>query len=192
MFEQLIAQYGYPALLLGSFLEGEVTVIAGGYLAAGGYLKIEWVMLIAFIGTLISDQLWFWLGRRNGRAMLARRPRWQKRADKALGLLRHYPDLWVLCFRFLYGLRTVMPIAIGLSGYSWRRYLVLNVVAAALWAAVMSLAAFYLGRALQNILGTVERYQLYFFAGLLTLLGIGWLFLRWRRSRQSNSRPGDL
>ncbi len=38
--------------------------------------------------------------------------------DQALEHIRKHPDIWVLSFRFVYGLRTVMPVAIGLSGVS--------------------------------------------------------------------------
>lgn len=192
MLENLIDQYGYPALLLGAFLEGEVTVIAGGYLASEGLLRLDLVILFAFFGSLISDQLWFWLGRRKGRTLLDRHPHWRKRADKALSLLNHYPDLWVLSFRFLYGLRTAMPIAIGLSGYSWRRYMVLNIIAALLWAVVMSLAAYYVGQALQQVLSRIEQYEGYILAGLAALGLALWLLARrrrLRRERQAQTGP---
>ncbi|WP_274606730.1 alpha-ketoacid dehydrogenase subunit beta, partial [Marichromatium gracile] len=41
--------------------------------------------------------------------LLARKPRWQLMGDKALEHIRKHPDIWVLSFRFVYGLRTVMP-----------------------------------------------------------------------------------
>jgi membrane protein YqaA with SNARE-associated domain len=122
MLQDLIGQFGYPALVLGTFLEGEVSLLLAAYMAVRNVLEIEWVALCAFLGTFASDQLWYYLGRRHGRALLARKPRWQPLGDRASALIQHYPDLWVLCFRFLYGLRTVMPLTIGLSGYSWRRY----------------------------------------------------------------------
>ncbi len=130
MLQDLIRQFGYPALVLGTFLEGEVSLLLAAYMAVRNVLEIEWVALCAFLGTFASDQLWYYLGRRHGRALLERKPRWQPLGERASALIKRYPDLWVLCFRFLYGLRTVMPLTIGLSGYSWRRYLLLDAIGA--------------------------------------------------------------
>ena len=182
MLEDLLRQFGYPALVLGTFLEGEMSLLLAAYLALRGYLRIEWVMLCAFCGTYASDQLWYYLGRRHGRQILDRRPRWHALGEKALGHLRRYPDLWVLSFRFIYGMRTVMPLAIGLSGYSWRRYLLLDGIGAALWATALGTAAYHLGAALEVLLGDLRRYQLFILGALLVFFAALWLHRRRRRS----------
>lgn len=181
MFENLLQQFGYPAIVAGAFLEGEVSLLVAAYLALRGYLSIELVVLCAFCGTYASDQLWYHIGRHQGQRILARRPGWQATADKALKHLRRYPDLWVLGFRFIYGMRTVMPLAIGMSGYSWRRYLVLNAIGVAIWASVIGYAAYHLGAAVKVILSDVQRFQGYIAAILVLLLVILWLLRRWRR-----------
>lgn len=181
MLHELIRQFGYPALILGTFLEGEVSLLLAAYLAVRDYLEIEWVALCAFLGTFASDQLWYHLGRRHGRALLARKPRWQPLGERANALLRRHPDLWVLGFRFLYGLRTVMPLAIGLSGYSWRRYLLLDAIGAALWAGGLSLLAYRVGGAMEGLLDELRRYQLYLLSGLVVLLALTWLYRRRQR-----------
>lgn len=42
--EYLIDTYGYPAILIGTFLEGETILVLGGIVAKLGYLKLPWVM----------------------------------------------------------------------------------------------------------------------------------------------------
>lgn len=178
MFENFLHHFGYPALVLGTFVEGEAAVLFGAYLAVQGYLKIEWVAFFAFCGTLATDQWWYFLGRRHGRKFLAKRPKWQATGDKALRHLQRNPDLWVLSFRFIYGMRMIMPIAIGLSGYSWRRYIVLDSIAVAVWSIGISFAAFHLGSALQGVLGNLRRYEMYAL-GAAVLIGLCiWLIKR--------------
>src|SRR5690606_34539261 len=181
MLQDLIRQFGYPALILGTFLEGEVSLLLAAYLAVRDFLKIEWVVLCAFFGTFASDQLWFHLGRRQGRALLERRPRLRPLGERADALLRLHPDLWELGVRFLYGLRTVMPVAIGLSGYSWRRYLLLDSIGAALWASSLGLLAYQLGHAVGGLLDELRRYQLYLLGTVLVLLLLAWLYRRHQR-----------
>ncbi len=181
MLQDLISQFGYPALVLGTFLEGEVSLLLAAYLAVRNFLEIEWVALCAFLGTFASDQLWYHLGRRHGRALLERKPRWRPLGERANALLRRHPDLWVLGFRFLYGLRTVMPLAIGLSGYSWRRYLLLDAIGAGIWAVGLSLLAYSLGNAMGGLLEELRNYQLILLIGMVSLLALSWLYRRRQR-----------
>ncbi|RMR14702.1 DedA protein, partial [Pseudomonas savastanoi pv. glycinea] len=113
MLQNFLNEFGYFALFLGTFFEGETILVLAGFLAFRGYMDLNIVILVAFCGSYAGDQLWYFMGRKHGRKLLARKPRWQLMGDKALRLVRKHPDIWVLSFRFVYGLRTVMPVAIG-------------------------------------------------------------------------------
>lgn len=181
MLEQLLQDYGYLALFLGTFFEGETILVLAGFLASRGYLQIDLVVITAFFGSYSGDQLWYYLGRHKGRRLLARKPRWQVMGDKALAHLRRHPDIWVLSFRFVYGLRTVMPVAIGLSGYPPLRYLLLNGIGAVVWALALGLAAFHFGSVLEGLLGNIKKYELWVLGALLLLGGALWL-RRWLKT----------
>jgi len=60
--EYLISHYGYVALVIGTFLEGESVLIVAGFAVHLGYLKLQWVILAAFAGSVAGDQLYFFLG----------------------------------------------------------------------------------------------------------------------------------
>ena len=112
MLQQFLQEFGYFALFLGTFFEGETILVLAGFLAFRGYMDLKLVMIVAFLGSYAGDQLWYFLGRKHGRKLLARKPRWQLMGDKALEHIRRHPDIWVLSFRFVYGLRTVMPVSL--------------------------------------------------------------------------------
>ncbi|MCY1393972.1 hypothetical protein D9M71_88810 [compost metagenome] len=123
------------------------------------------------------------MGRKHGRKLLARKPRWQMMGDRALEHIRRHPDIWVLSFRFVYGLRTVMPVAIGLSGYPPRRYLLLNGIGAAIWAAALGAAAYHFGALLEGVLGNVKKYELWVLGALLAIGACLWLWRRLKAAR---------
>lgn len=191
MLQQFLQDFGYFALFLGTFFEGETILVLAGFLAFRGYMDINLVVLVAFFGSYAGDQLWYFMGRRHGRKLLARKPRWQLMGDRALEHIRRHPDIWVLSFRFVYGLRTVMPVAIGLSGYPPRRYLLLNGLGAAIWAAALGAAAYHFGAILEGLLGNVKRYELWVFGGLLLLGGVLWLRRRFRAARIARKEAAD-
>lgn len=80
--QHLIEQFGYPFLFLGTFLEGETILVIAGFLAHRMYLRLPWVIAVAFAGSLLGDQVAFFLGRHKGRGMLDRRPKWRARATR--------------------------------------------------------------------------------------------------------------
>ena len=105
----LIHVYGYIAILVGCFLEGETVLVLGGVAAAQGYLVLPGVMAAAFIGSLSGDQLFFHLGRRYGPGVMARKPRLRRANARLQGWMGRYETWLVLGFRFLYGLRSAAP-----------------------------------------------------------------------------------
>ncbi len=99
-----------------------------------------------------------------------------------------HPDIWVLSFRFVYGLRTVMPVAIGLSGYPPGRYLLLNGIGAAIWATALAAAAYHFGAVLEGMLGSIKKYELWVLGALL-VLGVGlWLRRRFKNARLARQK----
>lgn len=159
MIEDLVARWGYPAILVGTFLEGETVLLLGGAMAHHGLLSLPGVMLAAFAGSVAGDQLWFHVGKRLGRAAIERRPRWQRHVVRVERWLARFGTAFVLGFRFIYGVRTVSPLLLGASGYSQRRFSWLNVVGAALWATSFAALGWGLGAGLRRALGRNARWE---------------------------------
>ena len=185
--ETLVNTYGYLALLLGTFLEGETVLVLGGMAAQRGFLNLPWVILAAFAGTFCGDQLFFFLGRRHSDFILNRRPAWQGRIEQARRLLNRYQTPAIIGFRFLYGLRTVIPFAIGLSGVPFRRFFFLNLAGALVWAAVVGTGGYLFGHGLELILGDLKRYEHLVMGGVAAAGVLAWVFY-WIRRRRSGRR----
>jgi membrane protein DedA with SNARE-associated domain len=189
---QILQDYGYPAVLLGTFLEGETIMLLGGLAAHLGYLSLEWVIACGFCGTLIGDQLYFFLGRRHGKSFLARRLSWQPRARRVFTILERHQNLLIVGFRFLYGLRSVTPFAIGMSNVSYTRFAVLNLIGAAIWAVVIGLAGFFLGHAMEALVGNLKRYEMILMASLVCIATIVWLIHLYRQRSLNSSASRDV
>lgn len=145
--EALIGTYGYAAIVAGTLLEGELVVLVAGFLAHQGYLAPGGVVLSAFAGTLCADQFAYFVGRSRAAAAFFRRRRWNGAAERVFDLLRRRRIPLILGFRFLYGLRTVTPFAIGASGVRPREFAPLNAAGAAVWSAALTALGYTLGGA---------------------------------------------
>jgi membrane protein DedA with SNARE-associated domain len=169
--QSIIEHYGYAAIFIGTFLEGETVLVLAGLAAHQGYLVLTWVILAAFLGSLCGDQLFFYLGRKHSQAVLSRRPAWKKKAESVNRILNKYQTPMILSFRFLYGFRTVTPFVIGMSRVSVKKFIVLNAVGALIWAAAIGSGGYLFGLALQVYIGKVEHYEVLVFA-IIALLGL--------------------
>ena len=186
---QLIEQYGYLAVLVGTFLEGETILVIAGYAAHNGHLRLPWVILAAFAGSFTGDQTFFFIGRFWGGAVLKRFPTLQGYVIRLHSMMDRWRSLFILGFRFLYGLRTVSPFVLGTSNVSVRRFFVLNMVGAIVWAAAISTAGYALGEVLERFLGRAKEYQVYVFLGIGVLGVLIHLALRLRARRRESASP---
>jgi membrane protein DedA with SNARE-associated domain len=88
---------------------------------------------------------------------------------RATRLLHHYDVPLIIGIRFMYGLRIVGPMAIGMSGIRWLRFALLNFVEAVLWALVVVGIGYALGDTLTWLLDDLTRIERWAFAALLAV-----------------------
>ncbi len=181
--EVLISTYGYSAIAAGAFFEGETVLILGGLAVHQGYLAMPGLLASAFFATLAADQLYFHIGRAKSLALLEKRPSWKAKGDKVFALLRRHQSLVAVSFRFFYGMRAVVPFALGATGISWIRFLALDLIGAGAWAATYATLGYLFGRTLKIVLGDMKRYEPWFFAAVALLGTLVWLVHRYPRKR---------
>ena len=153
-----VQDYGalvYALTFVWTFLEGETFVLFAGLAAQRDLLDARFVIAAAWAGTFVGDNAWFLLGRRYGARLMDQRPHWRASVDRALAALERWDAGFILSFRFIYGVRNVASFALGMSELKWRRFVVLNFLAAGLWACSFVGFGYVFGASLAPILGTV-------------------------------------
>jgi membrane protein DedA with SNARE-associated domain len=186
----LIARYGYAAVFAGTLLEGETVLLLAGYAAHRGYLDWATVVVVAWFGATLGDQLWFALGRYRGARLRAAWPALDVRMTRALVWVGDHPDLSILAMRFLWGLRAALPVALGMSRVSWTRFLGLNLASAAVWAMLVAGLGWSFGAFLARHAPAVHRYEHGLFVAVVILALLAHGVRRWReRTRSDTLRP---
>ena len=178
---QFISQYGYLAVFVGTLIEGETFVVLAGLAASRGYLNAYAVAAVATVGSILSYQTCFQLGRRIGPKIISRIPNSGLAADRVRRLAERYPALLIVGIHFLYGIRTVGLFVIGMSGVAGWKFFALNILGSVLWAAVITTAGYLFGNAVSAILGDFDRYDHYVFGGLFIIAAVIWGVFRLRR-----------
>jgi membrane protein DedA with SNARE-associated domain len=134
----------YLAAAAWAFFEGETFVILAAAAGQATGLIDPWILMVSvWIGSFLGDQLWFTLGQRYGVRALRKLPAAEKKVAQALRFLDKYGTLFVLTFRFVYGVRNVASAACGIAGMSRLRFASLNFIAAGMWAASFVAAGWF-------------------------------------------------
>jgi membrane protein DedA with SNARE-associated domain len=136
----------YLAAALWAFFEGETFVLVAAAAGAATGVIDPWILMVSvWLGSFCGDQTWFTLGKKFGPSALRRFPRAEVQVARASQLLERYGALFVLSFRFLYGIRNVASAACGIAGMDHKRFAFLNFIAAGLWAGSFVAAGWFLG-----------------------------------------------
>jgi membrane protein DedA with SNARE-associated domain len=167
--EAFIAVYGPLVVFLGTMLEGETVAVMAGFLAHQGVIDGRFALIAAFLGALTSDQVLFLIGRRFADHPMVMRQRDRPLFANALARVEAHPTSFILAFRFLYGLRTVSPLAIGVSNISVTRFAILNAISAFVWACVMTALGFAFGRTIEATLGRFQAIE----TKLIAMVAVG-------------------
>lgn len=155
---EFLKEYSYPILFIWSIMEGETGLVMAGILSHTGDMNLWLSILVAGLGGFTGDTIYFFIGRWN-RKYVHRRFRSQRRKFAlAHLLLKKYG--WPIIFiqRYLYGMRTIIPIAIGMTRYPTSKFLLINFLSAMVWAAVTILLAWYFGEEILHLLHWARDY----------------------------------
>ncbi len=176
--------YAYLGTFLWTFLEGETFVLFAGLAARQGALRLDLLIACAWLGSFMGDQMYFALGRRYGQRLLERFPRLRPGVQQALGWLEGSSTLFILTYRFIYGVRNFSSVALGMSSLPWPRFLFLNFFAAGIWACSFAGTGYLFGEALGAVLAeTAHGFLFAMLALFVTVVGVKVLLARRRRRR---------
>jgi len=152
LFIGWLKEYGYIILFIWSIMEGEMGLIMAGIMSHTGDMNILIAIFVAGLGGFAGDQIYFYIGRYNKSYIHSKLRTQRRKFALAHLLLKKYG--WPIIFiqRYMYGLRTVIPMSIGLTRYDAKVFALINLVSAFIWAAITIVLAYVFGEELLAIL----------------------------------------
>lgn len=187
---EFIKDWGYVAVFLGALVEGESIVLTASALAYAGFLNIYMVAGVAFFSTVFAEQSCYLIGRHYGPGLFDRFPRLKPAADKAFSILKRIDVWFILTCRFIYGIRTVSPLVIGASGIPIKKFIPLNILAAAIWASISCAGGYYLGEVIMENADIIKQLSknvgLIVLAVFAIIAGII-IFIKYKKNTGKNS-----
>ena len=200
--ESFIRHYGALAVMLilaieavGAPVPGETLLIFASLLAGRGEMSRPALLLCAWLGSVLGDNLGYLIGWKVGRGVILRSASkvglTEERFDAIESAYVRYGAAAVLSARFLSILRQLNGIVAGVLRMPWWRFALFDAVGAALWVMVWVFATAYLSEHLNFIVGLAHHTKVV--ASLLVVacvaVVLSFFIRRWRASGWSSWRP---
>lgn len=124
---------------IGLLVSGAFLLIISTALYSGDLASLQTMVPLAMAGALVGDHAGFYAGRYLGPRLhhLGLADRHRERINRAESLIRRYGAWAVFIGRFIPAIRSLIPAALGISGFTRLRFSILDVLACALWATTL-------------------------------------------------------
>lgn len=178
-FLEFIREHGnaaYSFLAVYSMANSLLLALFAGYAAQAGALGYEQALAACWAGTFAGDVLRFWVGRRFGTRWLRGIPRLQRAVETAARLADRHHAWMILIHRYPRIIRNVAGFAYGASALSWPRFLVLNFIAAGLWAGIAVSVGYGFGFVSEKTM--TDALSVFGIAMLVAFLALTWFLTR--------------
>ncbi len=175
----------YIGIFFGLFLEGEMVLISAVIAAHHGYLIFWVVAILGVAGTYAADCLYFFLGRKRGYVWINKNPKIKAKAEIVKKKLEKYPAIIFLTYRFLYGLRTIIPLVIGASNTKTKIFFFYSALSTIIWASVYCTVGYLFGAVIKSELGHIEHIEKYII-GILVIIGIVFIVIKFIEKKRKS------
>lgn len=170
--------YGYAILFFWSILEGESGLVMAGLFSHTGDMNLFLAIFVAGLGGFAGDQLYFYIGRFNKSYVHRTLKKQRRKFALAHLLLKKHGSPIIFLQRYLYGLRTIIPIAIGLTGYSAQKYALINLFAAWCWAAVIIVPVWYFGNEILTLITWAKEHWYFALPFVGIVIAVAYYYIR--------------
>src|SRR5215813_10745215 len=142
---RLLPKYGYFAIMVAAFWEGEAVLITAGTLCGAGFLDWRLTILAAAIGGSAGDQIYFYAAHERAARAIKKSKRLSKWYPKVAAFVLRHSTVAVLLSRFAAGLRITIPLVCATAGMPAKKYSVLNLLSGFAWASFWVAVTYQIG-----------------------------------------------
>lgn len=144
-----LALYGYIILAVYSFGGGMMALAGAGILSGLGKMDITTSIVVATAANFLGDTVLFWLAQSNKKEVMKYLRKHRRKIAWTNLLMRRYGWMAVFIQKYIYGVKTLVPIIMGLSRYDFKKFVFLNFFASIVWGLVVGLGSYYFSAAVR-------------------------------------------
>ena len=153
----LVSTYGLWIVFFGMMVEGTSMIIATGILCYLGMLSFPSAFIVAILGAIAGDQLWYFLGQRYALKLLDYFPSFKPRVEKLEESVQHKGALLAFSGRFIYSGAILFPMTLGIYKYDHRTFSIFDTLGVMVWSFLGISLGYVLGTSAELIFGKLEK-----------------------------------
>lgn len=169
--------WGYLAVAFFSFGGSLFIVAAAGVFSFMGHMSIEIALTIAIISNFLGDNFLFFLGKYHKKDIQPYFKRHKRKIALATIIMRKYGVWAIFIQKFIYGVKTLVPISMALAKYEFRRFVFFNIFASIVFVLTIGLSAFYGSESIIALFSYVKENPWIAPLILFSIIGIIWFSL---------------
>jgi membrane protein DedA with SNARE-associated domain len=180
--QQLVMHYGLLAVLLGSAVEGDFTLILAGVCAHLGYFPYPLAVAAGAVGSFAGDLAWYTLGRVRGPRFRAG-GLYRRVGHRIEALAKRMGPAQLLAARFVYGTKAASMVFWGLHDLPLAKFALVDGIGAVIGSAVFTGLGYLVSGSATLLFGKVRRVQRWLLGALV--VGVVLVFLiNWEAKKE--------
>ncbi|HIC43568.1 MAG TPA: DedA family protein [Sulfurimonas sp.] len=169
--------YGYVVLFLYSFGGGFLALMGAGVLSYTGHMDLGTSILVAFTANFIGDLVLFYMGRYNKKDVMGYLHKHKRKLALSHLLMKKHGSWVIFLQKYVYGIKTLIPLAIGITKYDLKKFAILNLFASAIWSLVIGLGSFMAGEAIRSAYEIIALRPWIAPLALISIIALVWWYL---------------
>ncbi|AFI06550.1 DedA family protein [Helicobacter cetorum] len=183
-FQESFSQWGYLILFLYSLGSGYVGIVIASILSATtNTLDIKITILVAFLGNMVGSGVFVSFARYQKKEFLKYFDKHKRKLALASLWVKRYALVMIFINKYLYGVKSIVPLAIGFSKYPLKKFLWLNALSSLVWAVVVGSVSFVASDWVKTLYERLSDYSSFFVLGVVLGVLLLWFLLK-RYSRK--------
>lgn len=183
-----ISTYGYVILFFYTLGGGMVAIIAAGILSYGGKLDLGICIAIAALSNFIGDTILICLARYNKNTVMPYFKSHKRKLALVQVLFKKHGDKIIFIKKYIYGLKTLVPLALGLTKYSMKKFTIINAICSIIWAVSLGISSYFAGNLFIRIFNFFSQNTIFMFVLILILIIVIWLYFNYIIKKRGVSR----
>jgi membrane protein DedA with SNARE-associated domain len=185
---QNIETYGYAALFIYSLGGGFVGIVAAGALSGLGYMNIFISIAVVFAANTLGDQALFFISRSNKSAIKPYLAKHRRKLAYSHLLLKKYGNRILIIKKFIYGLKTLVPIVVGFTKYDAKKFFFFNLIGASLFVVLFGGGSYFAGGLFREMAHYASDYPYILPIALISVIGGSYLLVGFLARKKTKRR----
>ena len=166
--------WGYLAVAFFSFGGSLFIVAAAGVFSFLGHMDLTIALSIAIVANFMGDNFLFYLGKYQKKEITPYFAKHKRKIALATLIMRKYGILAIFIQKFLYGIKTLVPLSMALSKYDFKKFIFFNVFASIVFILTIGLSSYYASESIIAFFEVIKERPWIAPLVLFSIIGLVW------------------